>query len=454
MVVLALVAAGSFALSLAWTHGLPPWAFFSLPTRAWELAAGGLVALSVGGWRRLSPPQATLVGAVGLSLIIVACTELGEKTPYPGAAALLPVLGAALVVGAGCAASDVGVGRWLSSSPMRGLGRLSYSWYLWHWPVLQLVPALLGHALGLTGRLAAAAVSLGLAMFTLRLVENPARYATALRQSAARSLAVGGAVTAVAVCVGLLLLVLRPVPVGHGNAAAPVTVTAPQPQAAAAVDPLDSAVQQTTAQVQAAVAASAGLQAIPSNLSPSIGDAPADKPLVFLNGCVRSWREVGQDECASGDTASPTTVALVGDSHAAMWSPAFKQVAEQRHWRLETLGKVTCPLQDLPITSPYLGREYTECEQWRGEIMARLQAEHPRLIVLSMSRRYGADFGFTSYDQAWIDSLTRLVPTAQHGRGRARARTHPGSSRDRADVSVRSSRRRHHLLAAPLGGGE
>ncbi|EUA22502.1 putative acyltransferase 3 [Mycobacterium xenopi 3993] len=140
-----------------------------------------------------------------------------------------------------------------------------------------------------------------------------------------------------------------------------------------------------------------------------MAEAPADKPVVFVNGCVRSWREVGQSECATGDLASPTTVALIGDSHAAMWSPALQQLAEQRHWRLETLGKVTCPLMDLPITSPYLGREYTECQQWRADIMARMRAEHPRLIVLSMSRRYGADFGFTSYDPAWLDGLGRTV---------------------------------------------
>jgi SGNH domain (fused to AT3 domains) len=103
------------------------------------------------------------------------------------------------------------------------------------------------------------------------------------------------------------------------------------------------------------------------------------------------------------------SVALVGDSHAAMWSPAFEDLAAQRHWRLETLAKVTCPLQDLRITSPYLGREYTECEQWRSGILDRLQKERPQLVVLSMSRRYGADFGFTSYDQAWLDSLTRSV---------------------------------------------
>ncbi|MFC9556540.1 acyltransferase family protein [Rhodococcus sp. NPDC056960] len=408
LLLLAAVAAASFAVSLDWTRNLPPWAFFSLPSRAWELAAGGLVALSIRHWRRLPAVVAAAAGWAGLALIVVACTRLGETTPYPGTAALLPVAGTVLVIGAGCAAPRLGVGRSLSLPPMRAVGRMSYSWYLWHWPVLLLAPIVLGRSLVVTDRLAILLVSAGLALLTLHLIENPVRFATPLRHSTARSLAVGGTVTALAVCAALVLLVLRPVPVGHGAEAAALTVAAP-PVPAAVVDPQEAAVQAVTAQVQAAVAESAGLQAVPSNLSPPLADAPADKPAVFVNGCVRSWREVGQDECASGDVTSPTTVALVGDSHAAMWAPAFEQAAEQRHWRLETMGKVTCPLLDLPLTSPYLGREYTECEQWRGEIVDRLQTERPRLVVLSMSRRYGADFGFTVYGQAWLDSLTRLV---------------------------------------------
>jgi peptidoglycan/LPS O-acetylase OafA/YrhL len=422
VIVLALVAAVSFTVSLAWTATLPPWAFFSLPSRAWELATGGLVALSAAACRRLPSALATLGGWAGLALVILACGRLGETTPYPGTASLLPVLGTALVVGAGCSGPRLGVGRVLSLAPMRAIGRLSYSWYLWHWPVLLLAPPLLGHALELPGRLIAAAVSAGLALLTLALVENPGRYAAALRRSAAASLALGGAVTGVAVAAGLVLLVLVPVPVGQGTVvSAPLVTALPSatsetPQVTASpsstrptVDPHDAAVEQLTAQVQAAVASSAKLKAVPSNLSPPLAEAPADKPAVFVNGCVRSWRYVGQPQCASGDPSSATTVALVGDSHAAMWNPAFDPLAQQRHWRLETMGKVTCPLLDLPITSPYLGRTYTECEQWRGEILSRLQAERPRLIVLSMSRRYTADYGFTPYSPQWLDSLTRMV---------------------------------------------
>jgi peptidoglycan/LPS O-acetylase OafA/YrhL len=408
LAVLAGLAAVSFALSLAWTRSSPPWAFFSLPDRAWELAVGGLVALSAAHWQRLAAPAAAIAGWGGLGVIVLSCIELGTGTPYPGSAALLPVLGTALVIGAGCAASGAGVGRVLSVPVMRAVGRVSYSWYLWHWPVLLFIPHVLGHPASLADRVAASIISAGLAVITLHLVENPARFAGPLRRSAMRSLALGGAVTAVAVCVGMALLIAVPAPVGRGVAAAApkISVAAPPTRAAS---PSDAAVEQGFAQAQAAVAASANLAAVPSNLTPSLADAAGDKPAVFVNGCVRSWRDVGQSECATADTASATTVALVGDSHAAMWNPALEQVAEQRHWRLETLGKVTCPLQDLPITSPYLGREYTECVQWRAEITARLRAEHPRLIVVGSGRRYGADFGFTSYDPAWVDSLGRLV---------------------------------------------
>ncbi|TSD98141.1 acyltransferase [Skermania sp. ID1734] len=407
--VLSLVAVGSFAISLGWTSDLPPWAFFSLPSRAWELAAGGLVALTARYWRRLPALVAAVLGWAGMALIIVACVHLGEKTPYPGTAALLPVVGTALVIGAGCAYSRVGVGSALSLPPMRAIGRLSYSWYLWHWPVLILAPYALGGPLRLTDRLAAVAVSAGLAMLTLQLIENPVRFAGPIRRSAPRSLALGGVATAVAVCVALGLLVTRPAPVGHGQAAASLTVHAPVAPAAPTVDPLDAAVQQMTAQVQAVVAESAKPHAVPSNLDPPLADAPSDKPDVFVNGCVRSWLEVGQSECATGDLGSPTTVALVGDSHAAMWHPAFAAAAEQRHWRLENLAKVTCPMLDLPLRSPYLGREYTECEQWRNQILDRLKAERPKLVVLGMSRRYGGDFNFTMYGRPWLDSLTRMV---------------------------------------------
>ena len=411
--VLALVAVVSLALSLAVCHWAPFVAFFSLPTRAWQLAIGGLVVLTAGQWRRFPPLPAAIVGWTGLALILLACTRFSTDTLYPGIAALLPTVGAALVIGAGCATPAQGCGRVLALSPMRAIGRISYSWYLWHWPVLVLAPLLVGHPLGLTARLAAALVSGGLAVLTLRFIENPLRFAVPVRRSPRASLVLGGVATAVAVGVGLALLVAVPTPVGRGAPTAALTVSEAPVPARFTMGSSDAAVQHAFAQVQAAIAASADLKVVPSNLNPPLADAAAELNDMFRDGCMRSGWQVAQPDCATGDTASATTVAVVGDSQAAMWNPAFDKVAEQRHWRLEMLTKAGCPLMDLPIASAQLHRKYTECEQWRGQVVARLRAEHPQLIAISMLRGYGTDDGFpqrfTPYDATWIDSLTRLV---------------------------------------------
>lgn len=406
VLVLALVGAVSFAMSWVTTQTAPPVAFFSLHTRAWELAVGGLVALTTNLWRRLPALPAAIAGWAGLALILVACNQLDATTPFPGSAALVPVIGTALVIGAGCAGPPWGCGRVLAVRPMRAIGRLSYSWYLWHWPVLLLATPLLGRPLGPIDGLAAVLVSFGLAVLTLWLIENPFRYSAMIRQSAARSLALGGVATAVAVSVGVVLLVVLPDPVGRGPAAPALRLTAGPPPTGRNIKPYDAAVQQVFAQVQAAVAASVDLKAVPSNLDPSLVGATHENAPPGLEDCLRNLLKVDQPECATGDTASKTTVALVGDSNAYSWSPAFQDVATHRHWRLEVLTKGACPMLDLPI-KVFGQRDYTECEQWRGQIIGRLQSEHPRLVVLGMLRHGGT--GSPPYGSAWTESLTRLV---------------------------------------------
>jgi peptidoglycan/LPS O-acetylase OafA/YrhL len=419
VVVLALVAVVSFALSLGTTYLLPPAAYFSLPSRAWQLAVGGLVALTVGQWRRLPTLPAVLTGWTGLALIVLACTQLSAATPYPGIAALLPTLGAVLVIGAGCAGPSRGCGRVLGSSPMGAIGRVSYSWYLWHWPVLVLAPALLGHPLGPAAKLAAVLVSGGLAALTLRFIENPLRFSARLGRSPLASLALGGAATAVAVCVGVVLPVgVSNPPVGRGPVAAPLIITAEPVPPGSNTEAYDAAVQHVFAQVQAAVAASAELKSVPSNLNPPLADQTGQLKAILTNGCLRLPLQDGQPECAAGDTASMTTVALIGDSEAAMLNPAFQQAAAQRHWRLEMMAKAACPIVDLPFANRLLNgiaEQIQGCAQWRAEILARLRAEHPQLIVVNSARLYGANGtgmwlpGFNSFNPAWINSLTRLV---------------------------------------------
>ncbi|WP_234788799.1 acyltransferase family protein [Mycolicibacterium iranicum] len=410
--VLALVAVSSFALSCAATVAVPAVAFYSLPTRAWQLALGGLVALTISRWRRVDPLPAALSGWTGLAMIVLSCMWLSPATLYPGTAALLPTLGTALVIVAGCSTSANGAGRLLGLPPMRAVGRISYSWYLWHWPVLVLIPVAVGHSLSLTARLAAVLFAAVLAWVTLRCLENPVRFATAVRTSPGRSLMVGGAVTAIAVVVGAALFKAVPITVGSGPPSPALALPAAPLPAGNGVEAYDEALRRAFQSVHASVVDSAELGPVPSNLEPALVDASAEENTVYLNGCMRNFFESGQPDCMTGDTGSTTTVTLVGDSHAAMWAPALDRAATRENWRLQTFAKMGCPLLDLPILSPFVRGEYTGCRQWRAQILDRLRDEPPELVVLSMWRGYGSGLwqnGFRSYDPSWTASMKQMV---------------------------------------------
>lgn len=418
LAILAVIVAASFALSLVVTYVLPPMAYFSLPTRAWQLAIGGLIALTAVHWRRLPMRFAAPAGWLGLAMIFLACINLSGTTIYPGIAALLPTVGAALVIGAGCAVPSRGCGRLLGLAPMGAIGRISYSWYLWHWPVLVLAPLLVGHPMGLAEKLAAVVVSAGLAVLTLRFVENPLRFSNRLRRSPRASLGLGAAATAVAVAVGAVPLVSVPSPVGSGSPVTSITITADPTPPNASMETHDAAVRAVFAQVQAAVAASVDLQAVPSNLQPPLTDQAAQFRAISTNGCLRLPLQGDQPECLAGNNSSSTTVALIGDSRAAMFNPAFRVIAEERQWRLEMMSKAACPVVDLPLTKHFdgLAEQFQRCEQWRTHIMSRLRAERPQLVVVSMARGYGGNgtgiwtqTGFEFFDSAWIEALSQTV---------------------------------------------
>jgi peptidoglycan/LPS O-acetylase OafA/YrhL len=409
--VLAVVGAASFLLSLRLTFVSEPWAFFSLPTRAWELAAGGVVALLAQRLRRQPGAVAAALGWLGLGAILWSTVRLNASTPFPGTADLLPVGGTVAVIVAGCAAPRLGPSLLLATRPMRLGGRISYSWYLWHWPLLILVPAMVGHALGLLPNLALAAASGLLALATVKLVEDPVRFSTRLRTRPGRSLAVGAALTTVAVVASVGTAGALPNPSGHGQAAAPeaIRVTAPPGAQPAVQDPAEPQLQSLSPPIVQAVAKAVNVRTVPANLTPSVGHAHADQPQPVLDGCLVRWVGVRSGRCQYASTSSRTGVVLFGDSHAAMWFPAMDQIANANRWRLEALTKVTCPPVELSFWSPVLGRPYRECDQWRANMLQRLRSERPAVVVLGAARHYGDVYHFKVYGPDWISGLAKEV---------------------------------------------
>ncbi len=420
LVVLVLIAAVSFFLSVVLTYVLPPFAYFSLPTRAWQLALGGIVAFTVVWWRKLPAAAAAPLGWVGLAMILAGYFLINGQAPYPGTAAVLPTVGTALVIAAGCAAPAWGAGRLLGTAPMRAIGRVSYSWYLWHWPVLVLAPALLGHQLGVGATVVAVGLSLLLAVLTLRFVENPVRFSGPLRNSPRNSLVMGGVTTAAAVIAGVITLVAVQTPVGRGPDATPLTVTASPVPAGSPIPDFDAAVRSTFDQVQAGVAAALSMTEVPPNLTPALTGQAAEVASMQSGGCLRviPMDSRPHPDCATGDPNSPVTVALVGDSQSAMFNPAFEALTEKRGWRLLRLSKVACPIVDLPSTTHFnsAAEGFSRCAHWRAGIMDRLRAERPTLVVVSSARAYGNEGlgiwgqpGFNNFDAGWVGGLGRFT---------------------------------------------
>ena len=178
------------------TRVAAPWAFYPLPTRSWELALGAI--LSLAAFRGCGPrPVAAIAGGTGVAMIVAAGALLNTGTPFPGTAALLPTIGAALVVGAGLGAVPAAPSRLLALPPLRWLGRISYSLYLWHWPMLVIPAAALGRELPFAVRILLAAATIPIAAASQRWVEEPIRRGRFVGVRARRSLALAGVLTVV-----------------------------------------------------------------------------------------------------------------------------------------------------------------------------------------------------------------------------------------------------------------
>ena len=186
----AAITVGSFAVSVVLVQRGSVAAFYWAPARAWELGVGALVALiplgSLGPRHRMG----SVAAIVGMTMIVTSFVSLHPDSPFPGALALVPVLGTALVLAAGVWSPASAVGAGLSAPPVVALGRVSYTWYLWHWPLLVIARRWRLQDVDLPADVAWAALALGLAVLTTAFVENPIRRRRVLTPRADRRVAV------------------------------------------------------------------------------------------------------------------------------------------------------------------------------------------------------------------------------------------------------------------------
>jgi peptidoglycan/LPS O-acetylase OafA/YrhL len=421
------IVVGSYVAAFYLTGASAQWAFYSLPARAWQLALGGLVAVMPS--QRLPQRALSIISWVGLIAVVVAAVTVDPATPYPGLVALLPTLGAAAVVLGGDRPWSVGIV--LAMRPLRFLGRISYSLYLAHWPILVLPAANLaiGEQLPFEARGALALVSIGVACASYRWIERPFLSGMPSAMRLGRTLAAAGATIVAIVIVAAGTNAYASWRIDEAIAANDSEVVSSsvdsavlgeegEESVAADLDPgssdglvVDDApggehrpvtsgssmtrgqvpvtspglIAKPTARPRPPTPAPVGPLPLPRGVRPALADARGDDELLLHNGCTLGYGGIQPPSCEFGDPRGPT-VALVGDSHASQWFPALVRIAQARHWRLVTFTKLSCRFFDLPMVSRELDRRYTECESWRSLVVSRLVALHPKLTIVAAAR--------------------------------------------------------------------
>ncbi|GLY17924.1 acyltransferase [Kineosporia sp. NBRC 101677] len=394
----AVITAASFAWSVASTGSNGVWAYFGAPTRAWELGVGALLALGLPHTPRLPDALATLLRLGGLVAIVAAAMMFDDRTPFPGHHAALPVLGAFVVIAAGRAAS----GRLLSHGVLKAIGARSYSWYLWHWPVLLIAPFVLDEELEVPGKLAAAGFAYLLAVLSFAMIERPLHELGREREGWGRNAITGVGLMAVAAVFSLLLPVFPDrTPTGTVNAGK-----------------LELTGSATAREKQLEKKLNAAMEndELPKNLTPTLKNAARDLPPVYHNGCHRELEGVtAPRSCESfGDPKGKKQVVLLGDSHAAQWWPALDKIAKERHWRFASFTKSACTAADVTIYLELVKRNYNECIEWRKNMIARIQEMKPELVVMSANADGGEALnGKGSQDERWVDGWRRNAEAVQ-----------------------------------------
>ena len=338
----------SFFFSLFLTATNPIWAFYSLPTRAWELGIGALLLFIPERFKQKESIRKTFAVWFALFLLIYSTLAYSERTAFPGYNALLPTIATALMIGA--------ISSWPrilnNVSKMRSvqwLGEISYPFYLWHWPLLVLPSTRFGRPLTLLERIFFIALTAVLADLTHRYLEKEISARTYSSKTILKSAAVATALCSVA---GLAIIFT-----GRSE----ITLTSGKPISIASV---------------------------------------LQKPKVYLDGCHVNNGEVKSGECTYGDTKSTKTIVLYGDSHAAEWFPALETLANQRGFKLISLTKSSCPAPE--VVKVEIGAyKNSDCFKWRSNSLKRIQELNPDAVILSGFQYLKVPDGAGSHQQWW-----------------------------------------------------
>lgn len=405
-----LVTGCSLAYCILETAGNPSGAYFATTTRAWEFGVGSLLACLPLKWSgapaRLKDPVAWL----GLFLILFSTVIFTDTMAFPGYAAMVPVAGTAAVIWAAAVDKNTRAGRLFSAEPLQFIGNNSYSAYLWHWPLIVILPHMLNARIGWRWQIVILLLSFALAVVTRRFIEDPVRNNRRLVQRHPSWTYISGA-------------------------AAMAVVVAVSGAVAASAFPNDSGqkTQIEEAFSKGCLGAGPALStegncehSVPDDaVLPKSGELDADTGNAF--DC---WIDQNKDlkSCSYGSKDARLRVALVGDSHAAMLIPGLVPELEGVDWRLDTYVGWGCQ---------WTVSVDNQCKAAREDIEQHLVNGDYDLVITTAARHaYAAQpYGqaVQDYVTAWkpvIDAGVQVVAIADNPRPEASARECLISARD------------------------
>jgi peptidoglycan/LPS O-acetylase OafA/YrhL len=343
---LVLVVVTSLMYSIALSHSNQVLAHFSTGTRLWELGLGGLLA-AFPRWHLLPGPYRLIIGWIGLGAILTAALLFDSTTVFPGYAALLPTVGSCLVIIAGDR-KGFSASWLLQRRALQYIGDISYSLYLWHWPLIIYTSAFIGTSLDLQSSLSVFTLSILLAHLSKYYIEDRYRHA--------------------------------PEP-GSSNFAFYRTTTILVLAIALSAFALHTHTQQLT---HTLVTDNHGkVMAVPA----MVMEARFDLPEAYQEKCFTSQVQSAPKLCHYGNPEADTTAVLIGDSHARQWLPALREVARLENLRLVAISKSACAYGSVPSLTKS-GNPNISCIEWNNHVEMLVDDINPDILIYAQSLAY------------------------------------------------------------------